>query len=127
MTDRLLPEGIHPFGAILPFVEMLFTFRTALHKERVSELWLDFCGVMTPATRTIKDGNTTLSKLEPRAFRHSWNHDRQKRANRFEAQSLESPGWSRAIAFFILKSFSGYGLKYNVSLSRYGLHVCKDS
>ncbi len=73
--------------ALLPNSNVLFTFRSALHEQRVSELPLGFCGIMTSALRTIKDGSITLLTAESvETSRHSLNHVRQPNARRVEKQ-----------------------------------------
>ncbi len=54
ITDRLLSDGVQRLlcfricanliDALLPNSNVLFTFRSALHEQRVSELSLGFCG-----------------------------------------------------------------------------------
>jgi hypothetical protein len=97
ITDQLLSDGVQRFfrfricpnfiDALVPNMNVLFAFRSALHEHRVSELSLGFCGVMTSASRTIKDGSIKLPTAESvDTFRHSLNHVRQPNARRLEEQ-----------------------------------------
>ncbi len=121
IRDPLLPDGVQRLfclricpnliDALLPNTNVLFTFRSALHEQRVSELSLGFCGVMTSDSRTIKDGSITLPRAESvGTSRHSLNHVLQPNARRLEKQSGGTADLSTPNAAFIFSSLITVGL-----------------